>query len=52
MVSFFGTFHTPQFARELFGAFVGITHYERGIIEKPQRHFPIASLQDVYKLRA
>lgn len=48
----FGTFHAPRFARELFGAFASITHYERGIIEPPQRHFPIASLQDVYKLRA
>jgi SAM-dependent methyltransferase len=48
----FGTFHAPRFARELFAEFASIAHYERGIIEPPQRHFPIASLQDVYKLRA
>jgi SAM-dependent methyltransferase len=48
----FGTFHTPRFARELFAPFGSITRFERGIIEPPQRHFPIASLQDVYKLRA
>jgi SAM-dependent methyltransferase len=47
----FGTFHTPRFARELFRDFAAINRYERGIIEPPQRHFPIASLQDVYKLR-
>jgi SAM-dependent methyltransferase len=47
----FGTFHTPRFARELFGAFAEVARFERGIIEPPQRHFPIASLQDVYRLQ-
>jgi len=47
----FGTFHQPQFARELFGAFANVSRFERGIIEPPQRHFPVGSLQDVYLLR-
>lgn len=44
----FGTFHAPAFARRLFADFPSVAHFERGIVGRPQRHFPIASLQDVW----
>jgi SAM-dependent methyltransferase len=47
----YATFHTPQFARELFGAFDHITHFERGMENGVLRSFPVASLQDVYVMR-
>jgi SAM-dependent methyltransferase len=47
----FGTFHSPAFARELFADFAHVAHFERGIVGRPQRHFPIASLQDVWVIR-
>lgn len=48
----FSTFHRPDFARELFRDF-GVTHLPRGRAEgETPSLFPLASLQDVYVLRA
>jgi SAM-dependent methyltransferase len=48
----FATFHSSDFARDLFSGFGGVAHYPRGVLgDGPPRLFPIASLQDVYVLR-
>lgn len=43
------TFHTNEFARELFGEFAKVRMYPRGDVHRGL--FPIASLQDVWVLR-
>lgn len=49
--SAFATFHSPDFARELFRGFGRVTRFPRGSAgEGPPSLFPIASLQDVYVL--
>jgi SAM-dependent methyltransferase len=49
--SAFATFHSPDAALELFRGFGTVSRFPRGSAgEGPPRHFPIASLQDVYVL--
>jgi SAM-dependent methyltransferase len=49
----FATFHSPEFARELFRDFEFVGSFRRGRIGAlPPSLFPLAALQDVYVLRA